>query len=120
MSNNFGQLQKRFREQMGRNLVLLSIVIDPANDGPEALTSYARIWKADSNGWHFLTGSLPEIQELCRKFDMNFYPDEALLVHSFHTAVIDRQDRLAANIEGNEFTAQQLGDLVKTLLDQNN
>jgi len=43
-----------------------------------------------------------------------------LLVHSFHTAVIDRQDRLAANIEGNEFTAQQLGDLVKTLLDQNN
>ena len=120
MSNNFGQLQKRFRVQMGRNLVLLSIVIDPANDGPEALTSYARIWKADSNGWHFLTGSLPEIQELCRKFDMNFYPDEALLVHSFHTAVIDRQDRLAANIEGNEFTAQQLGDLVKTLLDQNN
>jgi protein SCO1 len=120
MSNNFGQLQKRFREQMGRNLVLLSIVIDPANDGPEALTGYARIWKADSNGWHFLTGSLPEIQELCRKFDMNFYPDEALLVHSFHTAVIDRQDRLAANIEGNEFTAQQLGDLVKTLLDQNN
>jgi len=120
MSNNFGQLQKRFREQMGRNLVLLSIVIDPANDGPEALTGYARIWKADSNGWHFLTGSLPEIQELCRKFDMNFYPDEALLVHSFHTAVIDRQDKLAANIEGNEFTAQQLGDLVKTLLDQNN
>jgi protein SCO1/2 len=120
MSNNFGQLQKRFREQMGRNLVLLSIVIDPANDGPEALTGYARIWKADSNGWHFLTGSLPEIQEVCRKFDMNFYPDEALLVHSFHTAVIDRQDRLAANIEGNEFTAQQLGDLVKTLLDQNN
>jgi len=120
LSNNFGQLQKRFKEQMGRDLVLLTIVIDPANDGPEALTKYARIWKADSDGWHFLTGPLPEIQQLSRKFDMNFYPDEALLVHSFHTAVIDRQNKLAANLEGNEFTSQQLGDLVETLLDQRN
>ena len=119
LSNNFGQLQKRFKDQMGRDLVLLSIVIDPANDSPEALTNYARIWKADSDGWHFLAGPLPEIQQLCRKFDMNFYPDEALLVHSFHTAVIDRQNRLAANLEGNEFTAQQLGDLVETLLKPN-
>jgi len=120
LSNNFGQLQRRFKDQMGRDLVLLSIVIDPANDSPEALTNYARIWKADSDGWHFLAGPLPEIQQLCRKFDMNFYPDEALLVHSFHTAVIDRQNRLAANLEGNEFTAQQLGDLVETLLNQPN
>jgi len=118
LSNNFGQLQKRFKKQMGKDLVLLSIVIDPANDGPEALTNYAHIWKADSDGWRFLTGPLPEIQQVARKFDMNFYPDEALLVHSFHTAVIDRQARLAANIEGNSFTAQQLGDLVDTLIKQ--
>ena len=67
LSNNFGQLQKRFKEQMGRDLVLLTIVIDPANDGPEALTKYARIWKADSDGWHFLTGTLPEIQQVSRR-----------------------------------------------------
>jgi protein SCO1/2 len=118
LSNNFGQLQKRFKKQMGKDLVLLSIVIDPANDGPEALSNYAHIWKADSDGWHFLTGSLPEIQKVARRFDMNFYPDEALFVHSFHTAVIDRQAKLAANIEGNTFTAQQLGDLVDTLIKQ--
>ncbi len=118
LSNNFGQLQKRFKKQMGTDLVLLSIVIDPANDGPETLTGYAHIWKADSEGWHFLTGPLPEIQQVARKFDMDFYPDEALLVHSFHTAVIDRRAKLAANIEGNAFTAQQLGDLVDTLIRQ--
>ena len=120
LSNNFGQLQKRFKERMGRDLVLLTIVIDPANDGPEALTHYAKIWKADSEGWHFLTGSLPEIKQIAGKFDMSFYPDEALLVHSFHTAVIDRQEKLAANLEGNEFSSQQLGDLVETLLNQRN
>jgi hypothetical protein len=32
--------------------------------------------------------------------------------------VIDRQAKLAANIEGNTFTAQQLGDLVDTLIKQ--
>ncbi len=120
LSNNFGQLQKRFKDKMGRELVLLTIVIDPANDGPEALTKYARIWKADSEGWHFLTGTLPEIQQISRRFDMNFYPDEALLVHSFHTALIDGHSRLAANLEGNEFSSQQLGDLVETLLNRRN
>lgn len=105
---------------MGRDLVLLSVVIDPAHDGPAALTKYASVWKANPEAWHFLTGSLPEIQQLCRKFDMNFYPDEAVLVHSFHTVVIDRHTKLAANIEGNDFTPEQLGDLVETLLDKKN
>ena len=36
--------------------------------------------------------------------------------HSLHTAIIDRQGRIVANIEGNQFTADQLGDLVQTVL----
>jgi protein SCO1/2 len=116
MSNNFGQLQTRFKKRMGGELVLLTVVIDPTHDQPEALVDYARIWKADPSAWHFLTGPLPEIQQLARNFDMNFYPDEALFVHSFHTVIIDRHGKLAANLEGNDFTAQQLGDLVETVL----
>ena len=33
-----------------------------------------------------------------------------------HLLVCDRQGKLVANIEGNEFTARQLGDLVDTVL----
>ncbi len=120
LNNNFGQLQKRFPDRMGKDLVLLTIVIDPANDRPAALNSYGEIWKANSTGWHFLTGSLAEIQTVARGFDMNFYPDEAVLVHSFHTVLIDRQTRLAANIEGNDFTSTQLGDLVETIMKRQN
>ncbi|MGA8271958.1 MAG: SCO family protein [Candidatus Sulfotelmatobacter sp.] len=116
LSNNFGLLQRRFKSRMGRDLILLTVVIDPVHDQPEALSSYARTWKADARNWHFLTGPLPDIQQLCRRFDMAFYPDEGLLVHSFHTVVIDRSGNLAANVEGNDFTAQQLGDLVQTVL----
>jgi protein SCO1 len=119
LSNNFGQLQKRFRTRMGSDLVLLSLVIDPAHDQPDALSDYARTWKADSHAWHFLTGPLPQIQQVARGFDMNFYPEEALFVHSFHTIVIDRQGKLVANLEGNSFSAKQLGDLVETVLSRN-
>jgi protein SCO1 len=118
LSNNFALLQKRFRGHMGGDLVLLSIVIDPAHDQPDALANYARVWKADSKAWHFLTGPLPEIEKLSREFDMNFYPDEALYVHSFHTVVIDREGKLMANLEGNNFSAKQLGDLIETMLPQ--
>jgi protein SCO1/2 len=51
-------------------------------------------------------------------FGMNFWPDMGMIVHSMHTAVIDRQGRLVANLEGNEFTADQLGNLLKTVMDR--
>jgi protein SCO1 len=114
LSNNFGVLQRRFKGRMGKDLVLLTVVIDPVHDQPETLKNYARTWKADSRQWHFLTGPATDIQQLCRRFDMAFYPDEALYVHSFHTVIVGRDGRLVANLEGNNFTAQQLGDLVET------
>jgi len=115
LANNFGVLQRRFQNLMGRDLVLLTVVIDPVHDQPAELASYARTWKADAHSWHFLTGPVADIQRICRGFDMSFYPDEALFVHSFHTIVISRSGRLAANLEGNNFTSQQLGDLVQIL-----
>jgi len=118
LANNFGLLQRRFVNRMGQDLILLTVVIDPVHDRPESLETYAHTWKADSHSWHFLTGSVSDIQELCRRFDMNFYPDEALFVHSFHTAVIGRDGKLVANLEGNDFTAQQLGDLVETVAER--
>jgi len=116
LSNNFGVLQRRFGNRMNRDLILLTVVIDPVHDQPDALKTYAHSWKADARSWHFLTGSVTDIQQLCRRFDMSFYPDEALFVHSFHTAVIGRRGELVANLEGNTFTAKQLGDLVESVM----
>ena len=116
-SNNFGILQKRFAGRLGRDLVLLSVTFDPVHDRPEVLQGYARTWKSDSEKWHFLTGPAADVQRVCNFFGVNFVPDEGLYIHSLHTAVIGRDGRLVANMEGNEFTAQQLGDLVNATLD---
>jgi protein SCO1/2 len=56
------------------------------------------------------------VKQVCGMFGMNFWPDEGLMTHSLHTVVIDRQGKLAANIEGNQFTAIQLGDLIEATL----
>lgn len=118
LSNNFERLQKRFARRMGTDLVLLSISFDPQHDTPEVLAKYAGTWKADPNSWRFLTGSPNEVKMVCHRFGLNFWQDEGQLAHSLHTLVIDRAGRLAANFEGNQFSAEQLGDFVETTLNQ--
>jgi protein SCO1/2 len=115
-SNNFGTLQTRFRNNLKRDLVLLTVTFDPVHDSPQALQKYALKFEADPAAWHFLTGSETAIRRVCNLFGEDYFPDEGLMDHSLHTAIIDGQGRLVANLEGNEFTAQQLGDLVKTVL----
>jgi protein SCO1 len=56
------------------------------------------------------------LAEVAGMFGMNFWSEESLLTHTLRTVVIDRQGRLATNIEGNQFTAKQLGDLVRTVM----
>ena len=116
MSNNFAAVQRRFASEVGRDLVLLTITFDPERDTPEVLASYARQWQANPAGWHFLTGSATDIRRVCALFGQEAFPDEGLMNHSLHTAVIDRAGTLVANIEGNQFTPEQLGDLVSATL----
>jgi protein SCO1/2 len=120
LNSNLARLQKRFAQRLGHDLVLLSIVVDPEHDQGKTLSNYANIWRANPQGWHFLTGPLPDIQKVTRMFGMDFWNGEGVVTHSFHTIVVDQRRKLAANIEGNQFTAQQLGDLVETMLAQKN
>jgi protein SCO1 len=117
LSNNFGMLRKRFPDRLGRDLILLNITFDPVHDQPEVLAEYARNWNATGvRGWYFLTGPVLEVQKVCHEFGMNFWQDEGLITHALHTVILDRQGKLVANLEGNEFTAQQLGDLFDSVL----
>ena len=118
LSNNLSTVEQRFHDRAGRDLVLLTIMIDPDHDQGVTLAQYAGVFKANPGVWHFLTGPLPEIRQVAGMFGMNFWSDEGLLTHTLHTVVIDRQGRLASNIEGNQFTAKQLGDLVQTVMDR--
>lgn len=118
MANHFSAVNRRFKDRMGRDLVLLTVTFDPVRDQPEKLAAYARQWTADPSSWHFLTGDVADVQRVCNLFGLDFFPDEGLMNHSSHTALIDRRGDLVANIEGAQFTATELRDLVQTVLNQ--
>jgi len=118
LSNNFGQMQKRFSKRMGQDLILLTVTLDPTNDQPNALANYAGIWKANGASWRFLTGPAPDIKKVSGLFSVVSNLDEGTITHSLHTVIIDRRGDLVANLEGNEFTAKQLGDLVEAVLNR--
>jgi protein SCO1 len=118
MSNNFGVLHRRFAARMEKDLVLLSITFDPEHDQPETLADYARTWAKNDHGWHFLTGPLADVKDICREFGVNSWQDEGFLTHSLHTVIVDRQGQITANLEGNEYTAKQLGDLVEAVMNR--
>ena len=101
---------------VGRELVLLTVTFDPERDTPDVLASYASRWDANPAGWHFLTGSVADVRRVCALFGQEAFPEEGLMNHSLHTAIIDRAGTLVANLEGNRFTAEQLGDLVQATL----
>ena len=49
---------------------------------------------------------------------MNVWQDEGLFTHPLRTMVIDRAGKLAGDFEGNEFSAEQLGDFVQAVLNR--
>ena len=118
MVENFKAVRDRFAARMDRDLVFLTISFDPRYDTPEILAKYAASQRAGGPGWHFLTGEPARIERVCNTFGIQYWPEEGLITHSLQTAIIDRDGRLAATVEGKDFTPGQLGDLVAAVLDR--
>ena len=110
LSANFARLQKRFA---GREVTLLSITVDPQFDTPQVLAEYARRWRANPEQWRFLTG---DVRPVASDFGLVYWAEDYAITHSNSTAVIGRDGRLAALVEGAGYTAEQLGDIVESRL----
>jgi protein SCO1/2 len=115
-SETFAALQRRFARQYGNDLLLLSVTFDPEHDSPGVLATYAGRYGADPKMWRFLTGRRGDVARWAARAGVGRYPEEGLKGHSLRTLLIDRRGRVAARVEGNQYPAQQIGDLVLDLL----
>jgi protein SCO1/2 len=111
LSATFAYLQKAVPEAE-----LLSITIDPEYDTPEVLAAYARRWNAGLR-WRFLTGNAEEIVKTAGHFGLVYWPEEGAVVHSVAIAVVDREGKLAARLEGASHRPDQVRDLVRSVID---
>jgi protein SCO1/2 len=114
--SSFSVLQRRFAGRLGRDLTLLTVTFDPRYDTPSVLKQFAKQFDADVPAWRFLTGTPEAIARFCHGVGVQYWPEEGLITHTLMTAVIDREGRLAAAVEGKEFTAKQLGDLIDQVM----
>ena len=59
------KVHKHFGDRIGRDILMLSITIDPENDTPAVLKDYAARY-GNKKGWLYLTGDYDEIDALRR------------------------------------------------------
>lgn len=59
-------LQKKIKNYGIENFKIISISVDPENDSPERLKSYAKQYAVDLDNWIFLTGPRDEIYDIAR------------------------------------------------------
>jgi protein SCO1/2 len=67
MNHNMQMIQERLGDRLGKDVVMLSFTVDPANDTPPALKAYAAKFQAKP-GWYFLTGKKESLEFALRKF----------------------------------------------------
>jgi protein SCO1 len=61
LTERMAKIQRRSRG-LGQAFHLVTFTVDPENDTPERLASYATSYHADPSRWSFLTGSLGSIE----------------------------------------------------------
>jgi protein SCO1 len=66
MTGTFNAIQERFADRLGKDLVLVSITVDPKNDTAEKLKSYAGSANAVA-GRYFLTGSAEQVDAALKR-----------------------------------------------------
>jgi protein SCO1/2 len=66
MTANLARVQKRLGERLGRDIVMISITVDPEIDTPSVLKNYATKFGAKP-GWYFLTGSKANVDAVLSK-----------------------------------------------------
>jgi protein SCO1/2 len=96
------------------NWQLLSISFDPGFDTPEMLTSYANFYRGtDTNRWLFAVASTNTLSGLAPRLDLMIMHDgNNIMSHNLRTVVLDPQGKIFRQLDGNQWTPQQLADAI--------
>lgn len=64
------KIAKDLGPQLGRDITLVSVTVDPDHDGPKQLAYYAKEQGAVYPGWYFLTGTPQQIDDVLANFKL--------------------------------------------------
>lgn len=117
LSLKFSQLQKELGARLGKDVLLLSISIDPRHDTPEVLRDYAKRYEANLDGWKFLVGSTRDTILTATAFGADYQADmNGIVDHRLLTCVIDQEGIVVKEFTGTNHTVEDLVAAVNRLL----
>lgn len=97
MTKNLKSLQDMY--QAYPDVKFVSISVNPEQDTPQALSVYAQKYAADTNRWHFLTGSREDITRVAVQGFKVGSVDEPIF-HSASFVLVDRQGNIRGYYDG--------------------
>jgi protein SCO1/2 len=107
MNTMMEQLQNHLGDRLGKDVVLLSITVDPANDTPGMLKDYADRFHA-KRGWYFLSGDRENVDIALHKLGQY---TEVRENHSTIVLIGNVSTRLWKKVNG----LAPAGDIIKVL-----
>ena len=116
MNRNFSEARNILARDTNAlaNWQLLSISFDSSFDTPEILTSYGKYYRGeDTNRWLFAVASTNTLASLAPKVDLNFWREGGSISHNLRTVVLDGNEKIAKQFDGNDWTPAQLADAIR-------
>jgi protein SCO1/2 len=114
MSSRFRRIEKTFADR--NDLKLVSMTVDPKRDTVPVIADYARKFSAEPGRWWFLTGSMDQLNTLCRTVFLLGNVD-GNLDHSTRFVLMDRRRQIRGFYRSDDSeNMQQLMHDIQSLL----
>lgn len=96
LTATFKALQDGLGDALGRDVMLMSITVDPATDKPDVLKAFGKKWEADFGGWVFLTGDPVAIDSVAAQYAVYVERAGSEVRHTETILLIDGSGQLRA------------------------
>ncbi|MEX0602742.1 MAG: SCO family protein [Bacteroidota bacterium] len=119
MSTNFFKVQRALANDaaLTNRWHLITVSFDPEFDTPEVLRRYGTGYSAEFSTWDFVTEDLKTIREIADGLELIVEDDEGgLIAHNLRTIIIGPDGMLAEILKGNEWTARELEEKMRSLI----
>jgi protein SCO1/2 len=95
---------------------VVSIGFNQPADSPQAMKAFALQQRITMPNWDFLSPHAASVAALTRDFGFEYRPTQAGFDHLLQVSIVDAEGRLVAQVYGDDFSADRLGEPLRLLL----
>jgi protein SCO1 len=117
LTQKMAGVQDELGAAFGPRVDFVSITLDPANDTPEVLTTYAQAFGAKPAGWSFLTGAPAEIAAVTQRYGVVAVKNpDGFIDHTVLTTLIDKRGMMRVQYMGVAFDPREFRHDLESLM----